>query len=221
MKRKAIPEKIKKSLYQEAGMTCPQCGEKDISTFEIHHITPFSEVGSHEEENLILLCSNCHAKVTSGDISESVILKLKISLLKGKHQYLNKSPSNVINIADSINKGVIANKVEIKTTKNVVKINPPLDTIALSANHRNYIKYLIDRYHEFKKAEVGSKEMKYGIFYHSIKKEFGSKWDLLPLNKFDPLVEYIQRRINNTILGRNKKKNNIRIFSTFEEFLKK
>lgn len=134
---------------------------------------------------------------------------------------MNKSPSNVINIADSINKGVIANKVEIKTTKNVVKINPPLDTIASSANHRNYIKYLIDRYHEFKKAEVGSKEMKYGIFYHSIKKEFGSKWDLLPLNKFDPLVEYIQRRINNTILGRNKKKNNIRIFSTFEEFLKK
>ncbi len=28
MKRKAIPEKIKKSLYQEAGMTCPLCGEK-------------------------------------------------------------------------------------------------------------------------------------------------------------------------------------------------
>lgn len=82
MKRKAIPEKIKKSLYQEAGMTCPQCGEKDISTFEIHHITPFSEVGSHEEENLILLCSNCHAKVTSGDISESVILKLKYHFLK-------------------------------------------------------------------------------------------------------------------------------------------
>nr|WP_016756530.1 HNH endonuclease signature motif containing protein [Leptospira santarosai] len=221
MKRKAIPEKIKKSLYQEAGMACPLCGEKDVSTFEIHHITPFSEVEVHEEDNMILLCSNCHSKVTLGDYSEKDILKIKISLIKGKHPFLNKASANVINITDSINKGVITNNLEIKTSKKVIRLHPPADTIASSINHRNYIKYLIDRYHEFKKAEVGNKEMKYGLFYSSIKKQFGSKWDLLSLNKFESLCEYIQYRINNTILGRNKKKNNVKMYSTFEEFLKK
>ncbi len=39
-----IPERLKKKIYQEANMTCPNCGERDVSTFEIHHIQPFVDV---------------------------------------------------------------------------------------------------------------------------------------------------------------------------------
>lgn len=32
-------------------------------SFEAHHIVPYSEGGSHEKENIMILCSYCHADV--------------------------------------------------------------------------------------------------------------------------------------------------------------
>lgn len=223
MGRKAIPEKIKKKIYQEAGMVCPFCSETDVSTFELHHIQPYSENQVHEEENLILLCSNCHAKVTAGEISEAEVLRKKIILIKGTN-VTTKSQShtgNVINLDSSVNNGVIANKVEIKTQKKTIKVGAPEGSIASSVNHRNYIKRLIDRYHEFKTADVGKEKMKYTIIYTAIKKEFGANWDMISLSQFEKLVKFMHWRIDNTILGKNKKAKNIKRYSTYEEFLQK
>ena len=223
MGRKAIPEKIKKKIYQEAGMACSMCGESDVTTFEIHHIQPYSDNNEHEEENLILLCSNCHAKVTAGEITENEVLRLKISLMKGNNSApQQKSQSNnVLNFNSGVNNGVVANKVEIKTQKKFIKISAPEGTIASSANHRNYIKRLIDRYHEFKTADVGKVKMKYTIIYGAIKKEFGAKWDMIPISRFERLVVFMHRRIDNTILGKTNKARNIKRYSTFEEYLQK
>lgn len=223
MGRKSIPEKIKKKIYQEAGMVCPVCAESDVTTFELHHIQLYSERSEHGEENLILLCSNCHAKVTAGEITENDVLRLKISLIKGSN-YVSKlkmQPNNVSNINCGTNNGVIANKVEINAKNKSIKINAPEGTLASSANHRNYIKRLIDRYHEFKTADVGKERMKYTIIYSAIKKEFGAKWDMIPIVNFERLVAFMHRRIDNTILGKTNKARNIRRYSTFEEYLKK
>ena len=222
MNRKAMPEKIKKRIYQESGMLCPMCGESDVSTFEIHHIQAFADVGKHEEENMILLCSNCHSKVTAGEFQETDIFKLKIAIMKGKHPYINKkNPNNIINFTGGLNEGIVANKVEIKNQNKSIKIKAPDGTIALSLNHRNYVKYLIDRYHEFKKAEVGKGKMNYAIFYGSIKREFGAKWDMIQLNRFGVLSKYLQRRIDKTILGKNQKAKHMIRYSTFKEYLAK
>ncbi|XPV69549.1 MAG: HNH endonuclease [Halarcobacter sp.] len=223
MGRKAIPEKIKKKIYQEAGMACPFCGETDVTTFELHHIQPYSEIQEHKEDNLILLCSNCHAKVTAGEISEIEVLRKKISLIKGVNSALpNQSQlGNVISFDSSVNNGVVANRVEIKTQKKSVKVNAPVGSIASSANHRNYIKRLIDRYHEFKTADVGKEKMKYTIIYGAINREFGAKWDMIALSQFEKLVNFMHRRIDSTILGKNKKSKNIKRYSTYEEFLQK
>jgi len=203
--RKAISEKTKKKIYQECGMACPMCGEDNINTFEIHHIQPYADSRNHDEGNLILLCSSCHAKVTTGEINENEVLRLKIALLNGKHQILNKAKEgNTVNFSDSVNNGVVANNVEIKTQHKLVKLNAPQGTIASSINHRNYIKRLIDRYHEFKVADVGKENMKYTILYGAITKEFGAKWDMVPLEKFDKLTEFLHKRIDNTILGKQK-----------------
>jgi len=221
--RKSIPEKIKKKIYQEAGMACPFCGESDVTTFELHHVQPHSENQEHDEENLILLCSNCHAKVTAGEITETEILRKKISLLKGTNSVSpNKfQAENIIHFRSAVNNSVVANKVEIKTQNKSVKINAPEGTIASSTNHRNYIKRLIERYHEFKLADVGKEEMKYAIIYGAIKNEFGAKWDMIPLSQFERLVKFMHRRIDNTILGKTQKARNIKRYSTFEEFLQK
>lgn len=223
MGRKSISEKIKKKIYQEAGMVCPVCGEHDVTTFEIHHIQPYSETNQHVEENLILLCSNCHAKITAGEITENDVLRLKISLIKGNglSSSPKSRPSNVLNFNSSVNNGVVANRIEIKTQKKSIKINAPDGTIASSAIHRNYIKRLIDRYHEFKTADVGKEKMKYTIIYSAIKKEFGAKWDMIPISQFDRLAGFMHRRIDNTILGKTNKARDIKRYSTFEEYLQK
>ncbi len=140
---------------------------------------------------------------------------------KVKNKIENTNTGNVVNFTGGVNEGIVANKVEIKTTNKNIKISAPQGAIASSLLHRNYTKYLIDRYHEFKKADVGKEKMKYTVFYSSIKREFGAKWDMIPLKKFPELSSFIQRRIDNTILGKNKKANNVKCHSSFEEYAAK
>ena len=220
MGRRAIPEKVKKKIWQEANMRCAKCGESDVDILEIHHIKAVQSGGTNDKENLLLLCSNCHSKITAGDISEAEVLRLKISLMAGTHTY-KESSGNVVGITGDVTNSTIANKIEIKTQKKKVLLNPPSGTIASSVDHRNYVKHLIDRYHDFKKDEVGKDEMNYRIFYGSIKRQFGAKWDMIRLDKFDELSSYLQQRIDNTILGKKQRARGYKRYSTFEEYLEK
>ena len=34
-----------------------------VETEQVHHIKPLSEGGDHSRENLIALCSSCHARI--------------------------------------------------------------------------------------------------------------------------------------------------------------
>ena len=63
--------------------------------------------------------------------------------------------------------------------------------------------------------------MNYAIFYGTIKREFGAKWDMIALERFDELSIYIQTRIDRTILGKNQKAKNVKRYSTFPEHQEK
>ncbi|MCY3639476.1 MAG: HNH endonuclease, partial [Gammaproteobacteria bacterium] len=90
-----------------------------------------------------------------------------------------------------------------------------------SLPHRNYAKHLIDRYHEFKTIDVGKENMKHAIFYQKIKRKFGAKWDMMPLEKFDDLVLFVQTRIDKTRHGRIRKANARKNYSEFGEYMEK
>ena len=51
--------------YAAAHPLCELCQKNGllIPTEEIHHKTPLSEGGTHNEENLIALCKSCHARL--------------------------------------------------------------------------------------------------------------------------------------------------------------
>ena len=223
--RKSIPSIIRKKLTQESQSICPFCGEDDVSTAEFHHIIPLSEGGTTLFENLIYICANCHSKVTKVQIPHSEVNKVKKLLGEGKHPFFNEGATNKVIHADftkGANLGVIANSiqnVEIKTTRRTVKLAAPQGSIASSLCHMNYTKYLIDRYHEFKIIEIGKKAMKWSVFYQQIKKEFGAKWDMIPLLRFESLVKYIQSRIDDTKHGRVQKSRGRKNYSSFEEYL--
>lgn len=85
-----------------------------------------------------------------------------------------------------------------------------------------YIRHLIERYKEYKEEDFDDKnQMKYSLIYKSIQKETGFKWDETPSELFDDLCEYLQHRIDNTRIGRIKKKGGNKVYSTFEEFIAK
>ena len=221
MSRNPIPRLVEKRLYKEANSQCPRCEQADVATLQVHHIRPVAEGGSDDEENLIVLCSNCHSKVTKGKITEAEILGLKTSLIKGATPRAgNNTNGKVVNFTGGTNSGIIANEVTMKTRKKTVRVNPPPGSISSSLAHRNYIKYLIDRYHEFKKAD-SREDMNYAIFYGTIKREFGAKWDMIALEQFDKLSIYIQTRIDRTKLGKNRKAKNVKRYSTFQEHQEK
>jgi len=77
-RRKTLPSKTTKLVFQEAQGHCPFCKVAEVSALEIHHITSAAAGGSDAPENLIVVCSNCHSKITAGDISEAEVRHMKI-----------------------------------------------------------------------------------------------------------------------------------------------
>lgn len=80
-KRKTpIPQKnkVRSVLQQEINSKCPFCANQDVGHFQIHHI---DEDPSHNDFfNLLLLCPNCHSKITKKDISRQDVINKKLKL---------------------------------------------------------------------------------------------------------------------------------------------
>ena len=53
--------KLRAALKERDGDGCSKCGRKFVLT--IHHVRPRSEGGTHDLENLVLLCNRCHRQV--------------------------------------------------------------------------------------------------------------------------------------------------------------
>ncbi|MGV8059807.1 MAG: HNH endonuclease signature motif containing protein [Smithellaceae bacterium] len=219
---KDIPARTKKLIIQEAAGVCSFCCEKDVSTLEFHHIHGKDIPDPHAPENLIYVCKNCHGKITAGQISE-IEVKLKKRFLKFSENR-NKNAvgiSNVINFSGKINAGTIANVVHYHGRAPGKTINkPPQGTIGAEVLKRNYLKHLIDRYHDFAKAEKGQ-SYKYPVFYQAINRRYGAKWDMIPLQQFEDCCVYVQYRIDNTVLGKNKKAKGQSNYSSFSEYCAK
>jgi hypothetical protein len=225
-KRKAVPAKTRMKLQQETDSKCPFCGDIDVEHHEVHHI---GEKSNSKYENLILLCRICHSKTSSGEISESEIIKKKNELMQGMACKKAVQKPDVVHAMTVFNASVDTSitghsaKVVInKITKKTVKQQYPPGCIGHNLDKAGYIGHLIQRYHEWKEKEIGKANMKYAIFPSELKRMYkiGSGRSLYTLKeeKFDELSRYIQYRIDNTLFGkRNKYKN----YSRFEEWIQK
>ena len=71
---------IKKRLLKNQNYPhCEYCGIDNKKILQIHHIKPICEGGDNEEDNLIILCPNCHKSVHSGLISRYSLIQAKKS----------------------------------------------------------------------------------------------------------------------------------------------
>ncbi len=84
--RPDIPRPLRRDVLIEAGFRCamPHCRE---TTVQIHHIVNWAQVHEHTFDNLIALCANCHARVTSGEIDRTAVKRIKANLSVLNHRY--------------------------------------------------------------------------------------------------------------------------------------
>lgn len=78
-RRPPIPADIKRRVLVEAGHRCaiPTCRYIEV---DIHHIVPWAQCQTHEYENLIALCSNCHRRADDGKIDRKSLRLYKANL---------------------------------------------------------------------------------------------------------------------------------------------
>lgn len=221
-KKSDPPMRVKKAIIQESGGVCAFCGEKDVSTLEFHHIDGRDHPDPHNSQNLIYVCSNCHSKIDAGIIPKEDVKNKKRSLAN-MHKYKARTAqfSQAVNFTNSVNTGNITNIVNYKVTRKKPKLPSAEGAIATDLIKRYYIKHLIDRYNEFAKNDGTKTNFSYGFIYTAIKREFGAKWDMIPLTRFLDLCDYLQRRIDRTILGRVRKSGMQNNYSSYDEYLSK
>jgi hypothetical protein len=218
---KRVSRATEKAIFHEATSACPFCGDTTLAALQIHHIDARANGGTNERSNLILTCASCHDKIEAGLITLSNVLKAKATMRRAttstrKPAATAAVPGNVVNFRGP-NLGVVANQVTM-TTPRRPRLVPPAGVLATDADRRAYVLYLIKRYLKFKEADVKG-AMKHAIIYKTIEREFGCTWEFVPLLRFDDLVTLLQRRIDETKLGRNQRARGERRYSTYPEYL--
>lgn len=220
-KRKPIPARKKALLQKEVNSICPFCGDEDVDHFQFHHIDENPE--NDEFDNLLMVCAICHSKITKDDISQSDVIRLK-SNLKQKVSERKPEMGKVISFFSKVGNAVVGdnNKITINQRKPAAPKYPD-GCIGADNTKANYIGYLISRYQEYKKNEVGEVKMIYAIFVSHLKKKFkvGQTRTIynVPINRFEEMAEYIQSRIDETRLAKiNRSKLQFKNYQTFDEY---
>jgi hypothetical protein len=97
----------------------------------------------------------------------------------------------------------------------------PVGSIGRNLAKRNYVRYLVERYHRFREADSsfgsGPARFSYAVIFKSIEREFKAPTYFIPEARFHELVQYLQRRIDGTILGKRNRKRNLRNYASPED----
>lgn len=181
--------------------------------------------------NLILMCP-IHHKIIDTETRKYTTNRLLA--IKNKNEIAGipeLSPSlskaaqelfNTLNVSMNDNSKAIINSpgaVFIEAPTEVKpKILPPVGSISSNRKMRSYIEYLIKRYQEFQKADYSKiGRNKYMIIHNALRNKFHQDWKLLPEEKFGEVYEFLQYRINNTIVGKNNKARGSINYHSFED----
>ena len=98
----------------------------------------------------------------------------------------------------------------------------PDGSIGSNLLQRNYIRYLVERYHRFREAEAsfgsGPTRFSYAVIFKNIERQFQAPTYFIPQARFYELAEYLQHRIDRTILGKRNRARGIPNYVSPEEF---
>ena len=72
-RRKALPPETRRAVLDRDGHKCFFCGATE--NLEVHHLLPRSQGGGDVLENLLTVCTKCHAWVHEGDPVHCLMMK--------------------------------------------------------------------------------------------------------------------------------------------------
>jgi hypothetical protein len=216
--------------------------ENGVITGEVCHIKARSAGGPRYDPtqtdterngsaNLILLCSRHHKIVDDTPADHSVQILIAMKRERELIGDITITPS-VARQAELLRQKLIINvqgdfsvsaiHAQNVTIKSVGRSKPkhafPTDVVGGSSPHRNYLKYLIERYQQFAKAQ-NDREFRFPVVYQSIKREFKADWDRIPLSRFPDAVRFMQGKIDRTIVGRQQKKQGKPSYEVFDSYM--
>ena len=197
-----------------------------------------SEKERHAFDNLILLCRKHHTLIDNEIDKYSVETLTEIKKLHETYagpaniedsnevarvlmETLNMN-NNSGNIAVN-SPGVIQGKnISVYNAKKSVPILPAQGSIGADVIQSGYIQYLINRYNKFASQQPKKgRKFSHGAIAKNLSDKFGTNWRLLPVEKFEDLVQELHRRIDRTKIARINKGKNQKSYSTFDEYIKK
>lgn len=220
--RKSVSTLTSKKLYQEADNRCPFCGVADVAVLEIHHID--EDPSNNKIENLIVVCGNCHSKITRGEISPADVHAKKMELFwtnMKKPRRAEKSPmQSVIVNAASVSGSIIANTVTFGR-KRPPRMQCPVESIGADTIKKGYIDYLIKRYFDYRQADAsyGSfRPFSHAEIHSTIQRKFKAKTFFIHASRFEELCDFIKGRVDQTIQGKRNRSCAIPNYDAFEKY---
>jgi hypothetical protein len=220
--RKSVSALTSKKLYQEADNRCPFCDVADVAVLEIHHID--GDPSNNKIENLIVVCGNCHSKITRGEISPADAHAKKMELFwtnRTSPRRAEKSPrQSVIVNAASVSDSIIANTVNFGR-KRPPRMQYPVDAIGADTIKKGYIDYLIKRYFDYRKADAGygsSRPFSHAEIHTTIQRKFKAKTFFIHVSRFEGLCDYVKSRVDQTIQGKRNRSRGIPNYDAFEKY---
>ncbi len=131
---------------------------------------------------------------------------------------------NTFQNVGTINAGTVhvGDRTTIRIVKGGRRASPyPAGCIGADLPKRNYVKYLVERYHNYREADAGfgrTERIHYAVLFKNIEAKFKAPTYFIPENRFEALVDYLHLRIDKTILGRRNLSRGIRNFESFDEY---
>jgi hypothetical protein len=98
----------------------------------------------------------------------------------------------------------------------------PEGCIGANLAKRNYVKYLVERYNHYREADAHfgrTDRLDYSLLFNNIESKFKAPTYFIPESRFGELVDFLQYRIDNTILGRANVKRGLPNYESFDEYL--
>lgn len=201
-----------------------------------------SRLHSHRNpDNLVFLCMSHHDQYDAGtsqskNLTEAEVRKYRTRLHRAIEDGSLWVPSslkilrhpafasdgvvqNVTGVGNVVSGGDITLNIRVPGSRRRGGQAPIIPgTVGEEPRMIGYLKYLAKQYNTFKEweCETSGQVMRYGLIYAAYARNMRYGMAGTPTGLFEDGVQYLQRRIRNTKLGRIKRGQ--RLFCTFEEF---
>ncbi len=224
-KRINPPARLRTKLIDEVRSVCPNpnCGKSGVTYLQAHHID--GERSATTDDNLLMLCENCHGEADKHLISRDTVVFWKRLVRQGLHPYLDdpkrKIEKATAPVVDGNNYGHAAQRMSVHYhgVKRKPVANP--GTIETSPPHRAYVYYLGQKYIEWRKkgiTEIGDERpFNPAAAWSVIQNELGFAPYKALLESFETVQEVIKAMIDRTPFGSYNTANNKRNYHTFDE----